>query len=151
MGNEQAVEADGTPLFGQRAPEMSAFRLDLNALVDAGDTLVGQAHGAARAAGWWHDLKTGVPKERNAGEMIALIHSELSEALEGVRKSKMDEHLPHRKSEEVEMADAVIRIADYCGGRGLDLGGALADKMLYNQRRADHKPAARLADDGKKF
>jgi hypothetical protein len=122
-----------------------------NAVVRAGQDLVAVCHGAAKAGGWWNDLKTGEPLDRNAGELIALIHSEISEALEGVRKSKMDEHLPHRKSEEVEMADAVIRIADYCGGRGLDLGGALAEKLAYNARRADHKAENRKLDDGKKF
>lgn len=119
--------------------------------VEAGNYLVKICHGASVKGGWWHDLQTGAVLPRNAGELIALIHSEVSEALEGVRKSKMDEHLPHRKSEEVEMADAVIRIADYCGGRGLDLGGAIAEKMAYNANRADHKPENRKLDDGKKF
>lgn len=113
--------------------------------------LVQDVHARNVKAGWWHDLETGEPKERNAGELIALIHSEVSEALEGVRKNQMDDHLPHRKMEEVEMADAVIRIADYCGGRGLDLGGAIDEKLAYNAKRADHKIENRLKDDGKKM
>ncbi len=125
--------------------------MSMSRVEEAGHILVDACHGAARAGGWWTDLATGQPKDRNAGELIALCHSELSEALEGARKNKMDEHLPHRKSEEVEMADAVIRIADYCGGRGLDLGGAIAEKMAYNAQRADHKIEARKLDDGKKF
>lgn len=108
-------------------------------------------HGRNVQAGWWHDLETGQPKDRNPLELIALCHSELSEATEGVRKNLMDDHLPHRKMEEVEMADCVIRIADYCGGRGLDLGGAIDEKLAYNARRADHKPENRLKSDGKKM
>lgn len=102
-------------------------------------------------ARWWTDLESGAPIARNDGEMIALMHSELSEALEGVRKNKMDDHLPHRRSVEVEMADTVIRIFDYCAGRQLDLGGAIMEKLVYNWHRADHTIEARKADGGKKF
>ena len=43
--------------------------------------------------GWWTDLETGLQKDRDPMELIALIHSELSEALEGVRKDLKDDHL----------------------------------------------------------
>lgn len=108
-------------------------------------------HGLALSAGWWTDPVTGEPKERNDGELIALMHSELSEALEGLRKDKADEHLPHRKSVEVELADCLIRIFDYAGARRLDLAGAMIEKLAYNLRRADHTLAARAQADGKKF
>jgi NTP pyrophosphatase (non-canonical NTP hydrolase) len=100
---------------------------------------------------WWRNPKTGRRITRNKGEMIALIHSELSEALEGVRKDKMDDHLPQWKSEEIEMADAVIRILDYCAGHGLNIGEAIMAKLFYNLERADHKPENRLKRNGKKF
>jgi NTP pyrophosphatase (non-canonical NTP hydrolase) len=114
-------------------------------------TLCNDVHARNVQAGWWNDLVTGEKLDRNPGELIALCHSELSECLEGVRKNLMDDKLPHRKMEEVEMADCVIRIADYCGGRGLDLGGAIDEKLAYNATRADHKPENRLKDDGKKI
>jgi hypothetical protein len=114
------------------------------------DALVADIHGRNVRAGWWHDLATGQPKERNPYELISLCHSELSEAVEGLRKDLMDTHLPTRKMEEVEMADTVIRIADYCGGRGLDLGGAIDDKLAYNAQRSDHKIENRLLPGGKK-
>lgn len=70
---------------------------------------------------WWVDIHTGEPLKRNFGELIALCHSELSEALEGHRKDLMDDKLPHRKMAEVELVDCAIRIFDICGGLGFDL------------------------------
>lgn len=49
------------------------------------------------------------------------------------------------------LTDEEIRILDYAGGRGLDLGGALVEKLEYNAQRADHTHAARLAAGGKQF
>ena len=100
---------------------------------------------------WWKNPKTGKRKKRNKGELIALIHSELSEALEGERKDLMDDKLPHRKMAEVELADAVIRILDYVGGFGYDLQGAFDEKLAYNASRVDHKLANRCKKGGKKF
>lgn len=102
-------------------------------------------------AGWHTDLNTGKLKDRNKAEMICLMHSELSEAMEGERKGLMDDHLPHRPMAEVEMADAVIRIMDYCGRFGYDIGGAIVEKMEYNKNRADHKLENRSQEGGKKF
>lgn len=100
---------------------------------------------------WWHDIHTGARLERNFGELLALAHSELSEALEGHRKNLMDDHLPHRPMAEVELADCMIRIFDMARGLGYDLGGAMAEKCAYNLRRADHSHEQRLRDGGKKY
>lgn len=102
-------------------------------------------HAGNVAVGWWSDIATGERKERNMGELLCLVHSEISEAMEGHRKSLMDDHLPDRPMIEVELADAFIRIADICGAYGYDLGGAIAAKRAYNATRADHKVEARLA------
>lgn len=102
-------------------------------------------------AGWYTDLKTGEPANVNVPEKMALIHSEVSEALEGYRKDLMDDKLPHRKAVEVELADTVIRIFDLAGYLKIDLAGAMAEKILFNQRREDHKIENRLLDNGKKF
>lgn len=100
---------------------------------------------------WWRDLETGEKKERNFGEMIALMHSELSEALEAYRKNLMDSHLPSRTGVEVELADLLIRLFDLAGAYGLDLDGAVRDKRAYNATRQDHTLEARKAANGKKF
>lgn len=108
-------------------------------------------HGSCVAAGWYTDLETGELLDRNVPEMLALIHSEVSEALEGYRKSLNDDHLPHRPMIEVELADAMIRIFDLAGYLNLDIGGALAEKFAYNQHRADHKIENRKGEHGKKI
>lgn len=168
---------------------------------------------------WWFTV-AGVKLIRDYGELLMLAVSELAEAMEGVRKSKpgaplMDDKLPHRRMEEVELADTVIRLTDssvgletgldvsiinnradmsrdtpaanlleivkaitraddmllrderaaartyismaislcydYAAHYGLDLDGAIDQKMAYNDNRADHSYAARAAAGGKNF
>jgi len=71
----------------------------------------------------------------NKGERIALMHSELSEALEAVRKPGPDDKCPEFSAEVVELADAVIRILDYCEYYGLPIGDAVLAKHTYNVKR----------------
>jgi NTP pyrophosphatase (non-canonical NTP hydrolase) len=120
----------------------------------AGGVLVDYCHGASKAAGWWNDLQTGAPlieRPHVVGEKLMLVVSEVSEAMEGHRKNLPDDKLPHRPMVEVELADAVIRIADLAGALGLDLGGAIAEKMAFNATRPDHKPENRKLENGKKY
>lgn len=93
----------------------------------------------------WHS------KPREIGTCLMLIVSEIAEAMEGDRKSLMDDHLPHRSMLEVELADAVIRIMDLSGREGLDLGGAIVEKLEYNRTRQDHKLENRNKENGKKY
>lgn len=67
---------------------------------------------------------------------FGLIHSEVSEGTEGVRKGLVDDHLPHRSMEVAELADTVIRIMDYAGAYELPLAQVILEKMSYNTRRA---------------
>jgi len=100
---------------------------------------------------WWHDPLTKEVIRRNHGELFMLMVSEISEAMEGVRKGLMDDKLPHRRMVEVELADTLIRIFDYAGEYGLDLGGALMEKLSCNRTREDHTYEARLGKNGKRF
>lgn len=100
---------------------------------------------------WWIDLETGLRKDRNVPEMLCLVHSEISEAMEGHRKNLQDDKLPHRPMIEVELADAIIRIFDIAAGLKLDLGGAYVEKMEYNATREDHKIENRKKAGGKAY
>lgn len=122
-------------------------------------------HTASVVAGWWRsgnlDLigtinEPAGPLMRLLGgalvaQKLCLVHSEISEAMEGHRKGLSDDKLPHRSMLEVELADALIRIFDLAGALKLDIGGAVAEKMAFNARRADHKPEARAAAGGKAY
>lgn len=111
-------------------------------------------HQLSKQSGWWNE-KDGTPidpfNKYVFGTKVALIHSEISESMEGGRKEVPDDHLPHRRKDEVELADAVIRIFDLAGARGMDLASAIIEKLAYNQQRADHKPEARALAGGKTF
>lgn len=71
----------------------------------------------------------------NTGEKIALMHSELSEALEADRKGLMSDHIPGFTGVAEELADVMIRILDFAGHHKIDLGDALIEKMQFNITR----------------
>lgn len=77
--------------------------------------------------GWWKE-------ERNNGEMIALIHADLAEALEAMRKENPpDSKVPEFSSVEVELADMIIRILDMAANRKWRVAEALVEKHRFNQ------------------
>lgn len=108
-------------------------------------------HNRASTAGWWDEYRQMPEQYRKhfiAGK-IALVHSETSEALEGFRKNKADDHIPTRPSVEVEFADTIIRILDLGGALDLDIVGAIEEKLAYNAQRQDHTREHRASEGGK--
>jgi len=99
------------------------------------DEYIFVAHKLAKEKGFWD-------REREMPELIALCHSELSEALEQARLGYAPTH--EYKDENgkpcgipSELADTVIRIMDICGHYDIDLNHAIISKMKYNATRGN--------------
>lgn len=103
-----------------------------------------EIHKNAVEHGWWES-------DRGFAEVIALCHSELSEALEEYRNGKPDVYIvrntedvtditdfkPDEKPEGIatELADCIIRILDYCGKEDIDIERVIRLKHEYNKTR----------------
>lgn len=155
------------------------------------DRLVERCYNNSNAAGWWKnnddEIKVRLEKlieisdndnntilkelvenllieveAARVSQKIALIHSEISEALEADRKDLMDDKLPHFKGIVVEFGDAIIRICDLVGRMQskvsdpverakLNLSNAIVEKIGFNEVREDHKLENREKEGGKKY
>ncbi|GAB7058002.1 MULTISPECIES: hypothetical protein [unclassified Paenibacillus] len=119
--------------------------------------LIKEAHDNAVSKGWWME-------DRSFGELIALMHSELSEALEDYRNGELPTTMWYEKNEDgelkkeaiqidddwkpcgipSELADVVIRVFDTCGYYGIDLESAISEKMAYNVTRPQRHGGKKL-------
>jgi NTP pyrophosphatase (non-canonical NTP hydrolase) len=91
----------------------------------------------AKSKGFWEG-------HRAFGELLMLVVSEASEALEDYRHGRRMTEIYHETGTNglpkpcgipTELADIVIRVADICGAYGIDLEAAVAEKMAYNATR----------------
>jgi NTP pyrophosphatase (non-canonical NTP hydrolase) len=86
-------------------------------------------HDISKDKGFWDE-------ERNFGEAVALMHSELSEALEAARKGNPESvKIPGFSHVEEELADLMIRVMDWAGGKNLRIADAILAKLEYNITR----------------
>jgi hypothetical protein len=157
--SEEAVEGSGASAEGSEASTTEVTRLPYAALTD----MVSEIHSTAVDKGWWEPqyvaVEGGVSAEvpRNFGEVLALIHSEVSEALEAYRegapinqeawehpdgqicigtKPCSEDGLSKPVGVPSELADIFIRVADACGAWRIDLAAAVAHKVAFNKTRA---------------
>ena len=100
--------------------------------------LVNDIHQNAKDHGWWEE-------KREFGTLLALVHSEVSEAFEEFRNGhsvnetyySIDKQGNH-KMEGVpsELADIVIRVFDLCGAYNIDIEQVIREKHEYNKKRS---------------
>lgn len=96
------------------------------------DVIAKEVYELSVTKGWWQE-----GSDRNFGEVIALIHSEISEALESKRNGEGPIVFTEDKPDgwAIELADAVIRIMDLFVREGLSLGECIQIKHNYNKSR----------------
>ena len=122
------------------------YTCDEEKIYEGIDVLCSRSHDVALEKGWWANEETN---PRSIGDQFANFHAEVSEAWEEYRKYGMDNAWfqyynmsddgtvnPKPEGLAVELADLLIRVADTCDRYGIDLAGAIIDKMRYNGTRS---------------
>lgn len=121
------------------------------------NTIGREAHANAVAKGFYADLRRvrcrlGAQDQAVLDNLwrlarLALVHSEISEAVEAVRDGKIEAYTENGKPEGLpaELADAIIRIVGFAAHQGIDMDAAVKEKAAYNATRAGgHGRASKL-------
>ena len=95
-----------------------------------------EAYNTSKSKGWYDK-----EPQPTFGDRIALVHSELSEALEVTRTgAKINESTYEKDGKPVgvdsELADVIIRVLDMCGFYNIDIARAVEEKLNYNKTRS---------------
>lgn len=101
------------------------------------NSLAVEIHESNVKAGWWSDPKTGERKQRNVGELLMLVVSEVCEGAEGFQMDFMDDKLPQYPMLAVELADTAIRLYDICGFYNVDIDAIMQE--LGDYASVDHE------------
>lgn len=137
-----------SPLSESNKPDQATIMRE-SSFLDGFKFLQKRVNQTAHEKGWWKDrqqltdaaLKVGghelekFAKKAIGGMVLALIHSEVSEGLEGERKDLMSDHIEDYSMLEEEFADVIIRIMDYAEENELDVAGAVLAKLAFNDGR----------------
>jgi NTP pyrophosphatase (non-canonical NTP hydrolase) len=137
MSNGQSKDYSREIYKAYEGSGMSIYSNETTKFVRGWDWVQDIVHETAKEKGWWDT-------DRNDGELIALMHSELSECLEALRKPGDSEHIPDFTGVEEELADVIIRIMDFAGARKLMVAAAILAKIEFNKSRP-------VKHGGKKF
>jgi NTP pyrophosphatase (non-canonical NTP hydrolase) len=131
-----------------------------------------EVHELARSKGWWDDCidpdwGTHYVSHQRIAVALALIHSEVSEALEEVRDDHLQTYWVRKSMEDrifsetaekaeaiaagykpeglpIELADVIIRVLDLCGALEIDIEQAIEDKVAYNTTRTHRHGGRKL-------
>lgn len=146
MGFREFMQALSGTLSGEELP--GALRADeppkpkrVRVVRDL-DTLAREIHAENVKVGWWDGWLDDKEARHETAMMLSI--SELAEAMEGDRKNLMDDHLPHRRMFDVELADAAIRLLDLAGAYEMGLGRVGRLSETFRADIAERTPPEQL-------
>jgi hypothetical protein len=150
LSTKKIVQPEQEPNNEQKADVIPSAQVSANAVLAE---VPGGLNALSKSIFHKNRIKWNYPKNRNIGEILCLLHSEISEALEADRKNRYVEErivmsqIVNEKDDEQfsiwyknlikgtfeeEMADILIRLLDLCGSKDIDIESHVKAKLRYN-------------------